>query len=180
MKEALLSRATRSTILEEAPEIYNATGNCIAYALRCLLGEHKAVLEHLSIDDAEDNRRAASRGHRSYAAVAALFKTHLLPKYGGSLSEAGDFLLHCEPAGSPHCMAVRVLPGAEHCEIFCRRRRLWYRCRCTITRFAVVQIPDCWWFFKLYHRPKVIAPVHIWESCCIFLPVLLTTIPLNH
>ena len=146
MKEALLSRATRSTILEEAPEIYNATGNCIAYALRCLLGEHKAVLEHLSIDDAEDNRRAASRGHRSYAAVAALFKTHLLPKYGGSLSEAGDFLLHCEPAGSPHCMAVRVLPGAEQCEVFLQKKKIVVslqmynhavRC-CTDSRLLVV------------------------------------------
>ena len=122
--DAILSHATSTTAIPNIPAVYLAKGNCIVYALRCLVGESGAVDKHLADGSAEDNLRAASRGHRSYASVAALYDTHLLPTYGREIHGAGRYLLHCEPEGRPHCVAVEVLPGAEKCFVFIGSRRI--------------------------------------------------------
>ena len=82
-------------------------GNCIPAAVALLLDNVAQIEELVS----SDSRR---EGCRSYADCEKLLKIHFAPMPAADLSclETGDYVLHLEHQGKPHCVAMSVtVPG---------------------------------------------------------------------
>ncbi len=117
------SKKTHSTLLElltshlrDAPLPPNAAvlrrdGNCIPLGLWRLLDSHRPSILETASRDSLVNRAAASRGVRSYSECWTEYGLCGTPHLGFEPAGGGDFLLHVEDHGRPHCIPVRVDAG---------------------------------------------------------------------
>lgn len=105
--ECLVHITTHMDPMAEIDDIYKRNGNCIPYALRCLLGSRPEV-DSMLLEVGAENDRAASRGDRSYEAVARMFGVTLQPEYGFVCEKPGLYIVHSELGGRPHATAVQV------------------------------------------------------------------------
>ena len=88
-------------------------GNCIGLALCRLLGKDDEVLALLnSMDDASGATDVTIFKSRTYKSFVEPLHIGLHHTTGASLGEDGSYLLHCEKAGNPHCVAITVSRGS--------------------------------------------------------------------
>ena len=88
-------------------------GNCIGLALCRLLGKDDEVLALLnSMDDASGAADVTIVKSRTYKSFVESLHIGLHHTTWASLGEEGSYLLHCEKAGNPHCVAITVSRGS--------------------------------------------------------------------
>jgi len=122
--EAVRSSAESVEQMDEVPEVYTRNGNCIPLALYRLHGSSAELDAFLGDDAHQENRRAETRGHRSYAEVARLFKVSLHGSHGPQQWLPGNYLLHSEPSGKPHCNAFQVADDAATVVLFTAKEKI--------------------------------------------------------
>ena len=87
-----------------------APGNCIPAALGSILQCEAAVIKELDKKTAT-NTSASVRQARSYKDWAR-YKDHVLsPSYGLPSFEDGNYLIHADCGGSPHCVGMSIAAG---------------------------------------------------------------------
>jgi hypothetical protein len=97
-----------STMKVTVADIFKKRGNCIPLALAHLTGKHEAIETKLNDPNNRGNVYAAQRFCRSYSQALQLADLHLVPVPGFGIDSDGNYLLHTEGNGNPHCFGVRV------------------------------------------------------------------------
>ena len=89
---------------EELP----AQGNCIPLALVRLLPDK--LEDVLKLLNKKDHKNAAARrtGSRCYGFILKQLSIAVAPRYGLMLDGAGQYLLHSEHDGNPHCLSCHI------------------------------------------------------------------------
>jgi hypothetical protein len=100
-------------------EVLLQHGNCIPMALYHLTGEcnRPAIITYISNMSDHLNAEAVERGTRSYRDTAALLGEQIAP-VAFAVLQVGDYLLHTEHKGRPHCISVRVPDDNTMCSCF--------------------------------------------------------------
>lgn len=92
--------------------ILRESGNCIPAAIAALSSSEEQIVAALRVEDSEENCFHQTRGCRSYKQCQKLFQVKLLPSLDISSIDSGNYLLHTESSGKPHCVALIVDKGA--------------------------------------------------------------------
>jgi len=119
-EEMLRAKAVELKSVSDVPDIYKGPGSCIPSALWCLAGDTQQIRDRLSDMSHPDNVVAQRRRCRSYRTVCSLTGRQLTPDLGLCLEEPGDYLLHAEGNGDPHCIAARVPESRTPIQVFTR------------------------------------------------------------
>ena len=90
-------------------EVLLLPGNCIVSAISHCLPDTTELIAQVSDASHPPNAAALSRRARTYKAVASLTGVTLVAHHGMVLDGPGDYLVHSECAGDPHCVLVRVM-----------------------------------------------------------------------
>ncbi|CAE7603156.1 unnamed protein product [Symbiodinium natans] len=108
----ILSDTARSKVGSSLPmeSVLRQNGNCIPAAVALLLAKISDVEEALSDNGCRENASFKKRALRSYRDCATLLHLQFLPQPDLSLGcwKPGNFLLHVEHEGQPHCVGLRV------------------------------------------------------------------------
>jgi hypothetical protein len=119
-EEMLRAKAVERESVSNMPDIYKGPGSCIPSALWCLAGDTQQIRDRLSDMSHPDNVVAQRRRCRNYRTVCSLTGRQLTPDLGLCLEEPGDYLLHAEGNGDPHCIAARVPESRTPIQVFTR------------------------------------------------------------
>lgn len=104
--QMIRSLASNQEILMPTGSPLEAAGNCILAAI-AWFGDAKRIVQAISEEEARDFRR------RSYAEGAKLGHVELVPCMDAEKMASGNYLLHSEGTGTPHCVAVRWDDGSQ-------------------------------------------------------------------
>ena len=95
---------------DEVPPVLLQEGNCIPLALSRLLGKAKDIARVIEDLQNQSGGDASSLLHsRTYRESHQLFGAHLRPVLKVTLHHTESmWLVHCEKAGVPHCVALKI------------------------------------------------------------------------
>ena len=99
-------------------DLFKKPGNCIPTALGHLTGEFAELKRILNDADNPVNAYAGSRSCRTYQQVQTMTKHTLIPHVGFAADRCGNYLLHFEHNGNPHCVAASVSEDSDHVVIW--------------------------------------------------------------
>ncbi len=110
-RDILAKKARSCEQVYDIDEVLLRPGNCIVAAISHCVEDSTQLLEKLR--DASDaaNVAAVSRRARTYKQAAKIACVDLLPQQGIRIEAPGDYLLHTEGDGCPHCVFVHVSSG---------------------------------------------------------------------
>jgi hypothetical protein len=86
-------------------------GNCIPAAIAAILGRQAFVEEAIAAESHE------TRPHRSYGECEGLCKVKLIPYLTFGELKDGNYLLHSEAGGNPHCVGFSLASDADACVV---------------------------------------------------------------
>ena len=93
----------RSEVVVE--DLLLTQGNCIPLALARLFPDKKPDILSEIRKASHQNCEAVKVGSRSYRSVCESLKIHAVPSLGLNVTKPGQYLLHCEHDGKPHCVS---------------------------------------------------------------------------
>ena len=86
-------------------ELLLTQGNCIPLALARLFPDRKPYVFSEIRKTSHQNCEAAKVGSRSYRSVCDSSNLQAVPCLGLDITKPGQYLLHCEHDGKPHCLS---------------------------------------------------------------------------
>jgi hypothetical protein len=117
--ELLSSWCETENPVPDVPPVFKKPGNCIiSAALHLKVKDQQTLLDYLSDTGAQHNLQADRRRSRAYSEMESAFGVALVPIVGCADLAPGRYLLHCEPRGRPHCLAVMCTDGCANIEVF--------------------------------------------------------------
>ena len=112
MLEMRRQHADTQTEMKTVPAVCLKHGNCIPCSLWHVVSASRAGIRRILLDgNSEANKEAEDRGRREYRAVAQLLRLELRGCAGLPGAHVKSFILHMEQSGTPHCVAVQMLPA---------------------------------------------------------------------
>jgi len=117
-EDMLRARAGCGVQLEGVPDGLRSGGNCIVLALWSLLGGEEFSHQQFVDMSIEANVQAQQRKHRTYFAVAQSAELDLHGRVGIDLGKDGEYLLHTEPQGIPHCVGVKIHGNGKNATVY--------------------------------------------------------------
>ena len=117
--ESIAAKANESHVIQELDEVLEQPGNCIPCALFHLVPNAHNLLAKLKDDAGPDNVVAMNRRVRTYKDSQRLSGVALHPSLGFNVRTVGNYLIHSEGHGRPHCIAIKVTgTQANDAELF--------------------------------------------------------------
>ncbi len=106
--DLLVKSARKTEYVDSVDDVLLQRGNCIPAALLDSVADKDAKVAALKDNSKQSNAQASGRGARTYRSVQADYGVRLLPCQGYRVLRPGQYLLHAECNGQPHCVrAVR-------------------------------------------------------------------------
>ncbi len=103
----LLARSSRNTEhVDSVDDVLLSKGNCIPAALLDSVAGKEAKLDELRDNNKQSNVQVSVRDARTYRSVQTNYGVRLLPSQGYRVTRPGEYLVHAECDGKPHCVRV--------------------------------------------------------------------------